>query len=310
MDEETTVQTDVEEASETSSAFDEGWDEVEDVVSVSDGSRDYDVDSEDSDTAEESEEAEADADQQEADDDEGGESAEETKAEGDKGTPYPDVTIKYLSNEEVISGKDVVEYVQKGRDYDRIRERWDGVANDIDRLRMYESFLGKLAQARGGTGNAVKDIEALIDETNTRTLIAEAEARGEDLSPAAAAAMAVRMRTDFVPSANGNSEEARQEKSQRETARFLKEYKDVRAEDIPKEVWDDVNDKDGANGDLLMAYRGYENRKLKEELKALKKDLEDAKQQKKNKARSTGSPKSVGSAATIDPFDAGWDDAL
>ena len=47
MDEETTVQTDVEEASETSSAFDEGWDETDDVFAVSDGSRDYDVDSDD-----------------------------------------------------------------------------------------------------------------------------------------------------------------------------------------------------------------------------------------------------------------------
>ena len=49
--------------------------------------------------------------------------------------------------------------------------------------------------------------------------------------------------------------------------------------------------------------------KLKEELKALKKDLEGTKQQKKNKTRSTGSTKSVGSSAGRDAFDEGWDSA-
>ena len=304
MDEETTVQTDVEEASETSSAFDEGWDETDDVFAVSDGSRDYDVDSEDSDTAEESEEAEADADQQEADDDEGGESdgEPEGEAKGDKAEPdQGEFVLKHLGEEKSVGRDEVVALAQKGLDYDRIREKWDGVKDDIQKLRMYESFLQELAESRDG------DIESLIDETRTRTLIARAEARGEELAPAAAAAMAVKMRTDFVPGTNGNSEEARQEKSQREVSRFLHAYPDVKAEDIPKEVWDDMNENDG---DLLGSYQRYENRKLKEELKALKKDLEDTKQQKKNKARSTGSTKSVGSAATIDPFDAGWDDAL
>ena len=304
MDEETTVQTDVEEASETSSAFDEGWDETDDVFAVSDGSRDYDVDSEDSDTAEESEEAEADADQQEADDDEGGESDDEPEGEakGDKGKPdQGEFVLKHLGEEKSVGRDEVVALAQKGLDYDRIREKWDGVKDDIQKLRMYESFLQELAESRDG------DIDSLIDETRTRTLIARAEARGEELAPAAAAAMAVKMRTDFVPGMNGNPEEARQEKSQREVSRFLQAYPDVKAEDIPKEVWDDMNENDG---DLLGSYQRYENRKLKEELKALKKDLEDTKQQKKNKARSTGSTKSVGSAATIDPFDAGWDDAL
>ena len=182
-------------------------------------------------------------------------------------------------------------------DYDRIREKWDGVKNDIQKLRMYEGFLAELAEARGG------DIESLIDETRTRTLMARAEARGEDLAPAAAAAMAVKMRTDFNP-ANVDPEEARQEKSQQEITRFLNAYPDVKAEDIPKEVWEDVNRNDG---DLLGSYQRYENKKLKDELKTLKKDLEAAKQQTKNKQRSTGSTKSVGSSKTKDPFEEGWD---
>ena len=302
MDENTTMQTEVEEAVETSSAFDEGWDEVSDVVAESDGSDDYDTDSEDSDTTEESEEEDADADQQEADDDEGGEADEGAEGEsaGEKGQPdQGDFILKHLGEETRVSRDEVVALAQKGMDYDRIREKWDGVKDDIQKLRMYESFLGELAEARGG------DIESLIDETRTRTLIARAEARGEELSPAEAAAMAVKARVDFAPGST-DPEEARQEKSQREVARFMKAYPDVRAENIPKQVWEYMNENDG---DLVGAYQRYENQKLKEELKALKKDLEGTKQQKKNKARSTGSTKSVGSAATIDPFDSGWDEA-
>ena len=304
MDENTTAQTEAEDiAAETLAAFDEGWDD-HDEPDIPDDGQDTEVEeSDEPETDEGSEETEADADQQEAEEPEGGEAAEETEAEGDEGTPYPDVTIKYLSNEEVISGKDVVEYVQKGRDYDRIREKWDGIKDDVQRLRMYEGFLAELAEARGG------DIEGLIDETRTRTLLARAEAAGEDLSPAAAAAQAVKMRTDFMPSgaqAPQDTEEARQERVRQDVDNFRKEYPSIKMEEIPQEVWNAV-DRNG--GDLLGCYQRYENAKLKEELKNLKKELEGTNQQKKNKARSTGSTKSVGSASGRDAFDEGWDAA-
>ena len=301
MEENTTVQTEAEElAAETSAAFDEGW-EDNDEPAIPDDGQGTDIDeSDEPETDEESEETEADADQQEADGNEGGEAAEETEAEGEEGTPYPDVTIKYLSNEEVISGKDVVEYVQKGRDYDRIREKWDGVKDDIPMYQMEHAFLQELAEARGG------DIAGLIDETRTRTILARAEAAGEELSPAAAAAQAVNMRTSFMPAAPSpaDTEEARQERVREDIARFREGYPDIKMEEIPQEVWDAV-DKNG--GDLLGCYQRYENQKLKEELKSLKKELEGTNQQKKNKARSTGSTKSVGSSAGRDAFDEGWD---
>ena len=311
MDEETTVQTEAEElAAETSAAFDEGFNDDWSVPDFTDGQSGSDEGFGNSETAEESGETEADADQQEADGNEGGDADEtsESEGEGDEGAPDQEISvkIKYLGNEETVTGRDaIVEYVQKGKDYDRIKPKWDGVKDDIQRLRMYEGFLGELAKARGGTGDIKDEIASLIDETRTRTLIARAEARGEELTPAAAAAQAVKMRTDFVPGTSGaDPEEARQEKSQREITRFLETYPEVKAENIPKEVWDDVNRNDG---DLLGSYQRYENRQLKEKLKGLEKELEETKQQKKNKARSTGSAKSVGSAAKRDAFDEGWD---
>ena len=315
MEDNTTVQPEVEEAVETSDAFFDGWDEVDDVAVADDGQTNDVDDSEDPDNTEESEEEDADADQREADDAEGGDADAEAKgeSEGDKGTPDQDeFVLKHLGEERKVSRDEVVQLAQKGLDYDRIRERWDGVKNDIPKLRSYEKFLAALAESRGG------NIEALMDETMTQILINRAKAKGEELSASAAAAQAVRMRMEngntrgyddeaTEPGGSGTEGETGGKPDANEMVnRFLAEYPTVRAESIPKEVWDEVN-RNG--GDLLQAYRGYENKKLAEENKRLQKELESAKQQQKNKARSTGSTKSVGSAATIDPFDSGWDEA-
>lgn len=301
MADNTTMQTTAEESVETSSAFDEGWDEVFDVSVADDGQDAYDEGSEEPETADESEDEGADADQQDATEDEGGETDDsESEGSGDEGTPdQGEFVLKYLGEERSVGRDEVVTLAQKGMDYDRIREKWDSVKDSLEMYQAEHAFLQELAEARGG------DINGLMDETRTRTFIARAEAKGETLTPAEAAAMAVRARME----GNGTAiepEEARKERSQREVDRFLKEYPDVRAEDVPPEVWEQVNANDG---DLVGTYRAYENRQLKAELKKLQKDLEDAKQQTKNKARSTGSTKSVGSAATIDPFDSGWDEA-
>lgn len=315
MEENTTVQPEVEEAVETSDAFFDGWDEVDNVAVADDGQVNDVDDSEDPDNTEESEEEDADADQREADDAEGGDADAETKgeSEGDKGTPDQDeFVLKHLGEERKVSRDEVVQLAQKGLDYDRIRERWDGVKNDIPKLRSYEKFLADLASSKGG------NIEALMDETMTQILMNRAKAKGEELSASAAAAQAVRMRMEngntrgyddevTEPGVSGTEGEAGGKPDANEMVnRFLAEYPTVRAESIPKEVWDEVN-RNG--GDLLQAYRGYENKKLAEENKRLQKELESAKQQQKNKARSTGSTKSVGSAATVDPFDSGWDEA-
>ena len=196
----------------------------------------------------------------------------------------------------------MIALAQKGMDYDRIREKWDGVKDSIQMYQMEHAFLKELADARGG------DIESLIDETRTRTLLAKAEAEGKTLDPSTAAAQAVRMRLSHAP-AQSQTQPAQdagedQAKTNEMIDRFIEAYgSSVKAEDIPKEVWEEA----AKTQDLVGAYRGFENRQLKDELKKLKTDLEAAKQQQKNKQRSTGSTKSVGSSKTKDPFEEGWD---
>lgn len=255
----------------------------------------------------ESEGEEADADQQEAEEPEGEEadSLPESESQGEEGSE-PDraetFTLRHLGEDREVQRDEVIALAQKGMDYDRIREKWDGVKDSIQMYQMEHAFLKELADARGG------DIESLIDETRTRTLLAKAEAEGKTLDPSTAAAQAVRMRLSHAP-AQSQTQPAQdagedQAKTNEMIDRFISVYgSTVKAEDIPKEVWEEA----AKTQDLVGAYRGFENRKLKEELKTLKKDLEAAKQQQKNKQRSTGSTKSVGLSRTKDPFEEGWD---
>ena len=293
MDNESTVQTDLEEAVETSTAFDDGWNE-DDGGSFDDGQEAVTESEESLETETGSEGTEADADQQEADGTEGeGEtdSASETEGEGEAGSPDQGetFTLRRFGEERNVDRDEVIRLAQMGWDYDRVK-------SELERIRPYERFLQDLADARGS------DIESLMDETRTRTILAMAEAKGEKMDPAAAAAQAVRARMQ-VPE---KTEEEKPAEAPINFDGFLKFYAGtVKPEDIPKEVWDEAMQ----TGELLGPYRGYLNRKLEEDNKRLQKELEQAKQQQKNKERSIGSSRSVGSAAVKDSFDEGWDDS-
>ena len=310
--EETTVLEGQENAEGTPDVFGEGFDSDWGEPVFDDGQGGKDPVAVDFDEMPESEGEEADADQQEAEEPEG-ESADalpESESQGEE-VSEPDraetFTLRHLGEDREVNRDEVVTLAQKGLDYDRIREKWDGVKDDVSRLRMYEDFLGELANARGGEGDIKAKIESLIDETRIRTMIAKAEAEGRELSPAAAAAQAIRVRTEFTPAGAvpaQDTEEVRQERVRQDIARFRDAYPETKMEEIPNEVWQEV---DRTGGDLLGCYQRFENRKLKDELKALKKELEGTNQQKKNKARSTGSMRSEGSGKAKDPFTDGWD---
>ena len=170
----------------------------------------------------------------------------------------------------------------------------------MPKLRMYEGFLQELADARGG------DIESLIDETRTRSLLAQAKAEGKTLDASAAAAKAVQARIRAMAPAEAqkqaDTEEAAALRKQAAVDRFRNLYGEVPATDIPKEVWDEAEELE----DLVIPYQRWQNRKLEEDNKRLQKELEQAKQQQKNKESSMGSSKSAGAPASRDPMDDGW----
>lgn len=88
-----------------------------------------------------------------------------------------------------------------------------------------------------------------------------------------------------------------------ELLRFVLEYPEVEAEDIPRSVWERV-----ARGESLVAAWGkYEAEALRRENRRLR---ERDSQRELNRRRSAGSQRGVGASdAVYDAFDRGWDSA-
>ena len=97
------------------------------------------------------------------------------------------------------------------------------------------------------------------------------------------------------------------EKEQEMYLEFLDAYPDVKPEDIPAEVWQEV--KEGRS--LLDAYVRYENKRLKDEMAKFQQQQQNQQANQTNAASSTGSARDIGSAGKPkDPFEEGFDDEI
>lgn len=248
--------------------------------------------------AEDAADPEEDADQQESEeeDDSDDGNAEETEEEQEEETPDQKFTLKHLDEVREVGRDEVVELAQKGMDYDRIRTERDTLKQSKEKLDEYETFLKRIA--------GDQSIEDLIDSTLAKLDVADAEKRGEEMDEVE---QFKKLRIERVkreaknppPAAEPEKTEEEKEKERlgKSIQRFIKEYPDVKATDVPPEVWRDYRNH---RADLLECYQLYENKKLKDELKSLK-------QNQKNKERSTGSKKSAGKTQVDKWFD-GWPD--
>ena len=97
------------------------------------------------------------------------------------------------------------------------------------------------------------------------------------------------------------------EKEQKMYLEFLEAYPDVKPEDVPAEVWQEV-----ARGrSLLDAYVRYENKRLKDEMAKFQQQQQNQQANQTNAASSTGSARDIGSAGKPkDPFEEGFDDEI
>lgn len=241
---------------------------------------------------------EEEADQPESEDEDDSEEAEDEKAEKQAEEKAPDqkFTLKHMNDVFEVDQNEVVALAQKGLDYDRIRADRDTLKQKEGRLEELESFLKRIA--------GDQSIEDLIDSTLAKLDVADAEKRGEDLDEVE---QFKKLRMERVKREAKNPppaaeqpktpEELEKERLSKSIQRFIKVYPDVKATDVPAEVWQDYRNH---RADLVECWELHENKKLKEELKALK-------QNQKNKERSTGSKKSSGKK-TVDPWFDGWPD--
>lgn len=273
----------------------EDWSDLEEAFSVDEG-----VDGDAEDTTEDREETdEADQQSQEEPDDEAEQRTDaDEQAEEQNEADQPTFELKRMGETRTVGRAEVITLAQKGMDYDHIRGERDTARS---RLAELEGFLNELAQPGG------MSIEDLIDSTRADVLAAK---ENIDKSVALQRVKLERDRKAFEAEKQNASREqerksAEEKRIEEACLRFAKDFPDVEPKDIPKDVWDKVI-KEGR--DLSSVYSLHENKRLKEEVKALREKAATAEKNNKNKSRSTGSQRTSGASKEMDAFDRDWYD--
>ena len=213
-------------------------------------------------------------------------------------------TLKHLDEVKNVSRDEVVALAQKGMDYDRIRQKYDETnaehkalsafcANPKDTL----ALLSELALEQGHP-----NIDAFVDEARAAVLAEKqgldpALARGQIALERREKALTEKETKLLMQDGAAAAEAGAKEKQARDFAEFIGEYPELKPDSVPKEVWA-IYGQGGRS--LVQAYEKHENKLLKVQLAADKKNAE-------NKQRSTGSATTAGKSSKEDALDALWD---
>ena len=157
--------------------------------------------------------------------------------------------VKYLHEDKEVTEDEAVPLIQKGMDYDRVKAQSESLMED-------RKYIEDLAKEYG------------MDPKTLKTELAKA-AKATKLQELTAKGIPDDVAEEILESRKFREEQkAREtqtqatERQNREAAEFLREYPGVKASDIPKNVWDDVN-----NGiPLVHAYARHENAMLKAQM--------------------------------------------
>ena len=199
--------------------------------------------------------------------------------------------VKFLHETRKVSKEEAKTLVQKGLNYDHVVEERDTMRADYDKLKGYENFLNELK-------GEFPTVEALIDDTRARML-----ADKEGISYADAMAKVKNMYPEQP--AKPEKPSGNQTMGDDAVQKFVAKYPNVKAEDIPAEVWDEVRE----TGDLLGAYE--KNVAFKERdnrIAALEAEIKTLKQNSKNAARSAGSASSSGNTSAKSKIQQLWEE--
>lgn len=197
--------------------------------------------------------------------------------------------LKHLGEVKKVTKDEATVLAQKGMDYDRIHGKLDEANTELAKLKGYESFLKELQ-------GDFASIEDLMNDTRARV---KADKEGISYEDALAKVKeANNPKEEPAPQPTITKESVFEQMAQESITAFLQKYPTVKADTIPKEVWDDMQ----LTHNLVASYERYTAmQKLAQENETLRKNAE-------NKARSIGSMKSSGSKSQRDEIDEMWYD--
>lgn len=133
--------------------------------------------------------------------------------------------VKYLHEEREVPYDEAPTYIQKGMDYDRVREKYE-------ESKPVVGFVEKLAQQNGMT---VPEYLRAVDEYQRQQEIQDLQQR-TNLDSELAEELYY-SRQERHEREQRRQQEAQEKQQQQEYIEFLTEFKGVSAEDIPQEVW-------------------------------------------------------------------------
>lgn len=197
--------------------------------------------------------------------------------------------LKHLGEVKKVTKDEATVLAQKGMDYDRIHGKLDEANTELAKLKGYESFLKELQ-------GDFASIEDLMNDTRARV---KADKEGISYEDALAKVKEEnKPKEEPAPQPTITKESVFEQMAQESITAFLQKYPTVKADKIPKEVWDDMQ----LTHNLVASYERYTAmQKLAQENETLRKNAE-------NKARSIGSMKSSGSKSQRDEIDEMWYD--
>lgn len=232
---------------------------------------------------------------EDAQDDEPGEEPHDDGAAETKDTFH----VKWLDETRDLTREEVIQYAQKGMDYDRTKEALRASREEAATLRefhqQHKSQIDELTAYMEETGAA--NLDEVLDNLRVSALVG----KGESKELAREKVRSARLERQLAAkSQQQTAQEQKNRKAQEDLAAFQKEYPDVKVDEaLLKELGEDLK----ATGNLTRAYEKMQRRKLEADNEKLRKQLEADKQNASNKRRSTGSQKSSGSSsAKKDPL--------
>ena len=231
---------------------------------------------------EESDGAEEEADQPESEEaEQPAEQEEESVNEAEDADQW--LELKYMDETKKVSKEEAKALAQKGMDYDRIREERDSLKGDLPRYKEMEAFLKEMQ-------GDFDSIEEFMADTRARI---KADAEGISYNEALEAVKAQHTTETKTSSEDDINIDG-----------FMAKYPNVRAEEIPPEVWAEVRE----TKDLVAAYEKYDSGRKADRIAELEKEIKTLKNNKKNADRSTGSSKSSGASSGKSLIASLWDD--
>jgi len=197
--------------------------------------------------------------------------------------PPQTIKIKYNHEDKEIPYDEAVQHIQKGLNYDKVYERYNELANHPGL-----TYLNEIAQANGVT------VDQLVGHWKQQNEQAKLDELIQNNIPEDVAREIIEGRKFRQQYTQEKMTAEQQRKQQGMYVEFMEKFPEVKPEDVPAEVWQEVN----SGKALVDAYTRHENQALKDRLAKMEETLQTRQKNDQNAQSTPGSVTGKGNVPT------------